>query len=77
MNPDEDESAVLYKVVVNEEGQYSIWFADRDNPLGWTEEGTTGPKQKCLARISEIWTDMRPKSVREQLKALQGGAEPG
>lgn len=57
----------LYKVVVNHEEQYSIWPQDRECPLGWREEGKSGTKQECLEHIKEVWTDMRPLSVRKQL----------
>jgi MbtH protein len=56
----------LYKVVVNDEEQYSIWFADRENPPGWSDEGKEGPKEACLAYIDEVWTDMRPLSLRNR-----------
>jgi MbtH protein len=55
-----------YKVVVNHEMQYSIWFADRENPLGWSDVGKEGPKEECLAYIEEVWTDMRPLSLRNR-----------
>ncbi|HWM06188.1 MAG TPA: MbtH family NRPS accessory protein [Actinophytocola sp.] len=55
----------LYKVVVNDEGQYSIWLADQEVPSGWRAEGTKGDRESCLAHIDEVWTDMRPRSVRE------------
>ena len=45
--------------------QYSIWPAGRDIPAGWQEAGKTGPKAECLAYIKEVWTDMRPLSVRK------------
>jgi len=54
-----------YKVVVNEEEQYSIWPAQSDNPLGWTDVGKSGLKQECLDYIKEVWTDMRPLSLRK------------
>jgi MbtH protein len=56
-----------YRVVVNDEEQYSIWFADRDLPAGWTAAGKEGPKEECLAYIEEVWTDMRPKSLRKRM----------
>jgi MbtH protein len=56
-----------YKVVVNDEEQYSIWFADREPPAGWRAAGKEGPKEECLAYIEEVWTDMRPKSLRQQM----------
>ena len=55
-----------YRVVVNHEEQYSIWFADQELPAGWTAEGTSGTKDECLARIGEVWTDLTPRSVRER-----------
>lgn len=53
-----------YVVVRNHEEQYSIWWADRDPPAGWTTVGKSGPKDECLAYIEEVWTDMRPLSLR-------------
>jgi MbtH protein len=55
------------KVVVNHEGQYSIWPATRDNPLGWNDVGFAGTKDECLAHIKTIWTDMTPISLRQKL----------
>jgi MbtH protein len=54
-------------VVINHEEQYSIWFADRPIPSGWRQAEKTGTKAECLAYIQEVWTDMRPLSVRQQL----------
>ena len=51
-------------MVVNHEGQYSIWFADAANPPGWEDAGKRGPKEECLAYVEEVWTDMRPLSLR-------------
>jgi len=59
----------VYGVVLNHEEQYSIWLVDRDLPAGWRYEGTRGPKQACLDRIDEVWTDMRPKSLRDRMAA--------
>jgi MbtH protein len=64
MHRDEQEDASIYKVVVNHEEQYSIYPVDRDNPLGWNSTGKTGTKAECLQYIEEVWTDMRPLSLR-------------
>lgn len=64
-----DEDVTTYRVVVNDEEQYSIWPVDRELPAGWHAEGTTGPKADCLAHIDRVWTDMRPKSLREWMDA--------
>jgi MbtH protein len=71
MNSEEDKDNVRYKVVVNHEEQYSIWSADREPPLGWREVGITGPKAECLAYIKEVWTDMRPLSLRKKMEEAQ------
>ncbi|OKH57102.1 MbtH family protein [Scytonema sp. HK-05] len=62
------EKPTTYKVVVNHEQQYSIWFADRENALGWTDAGKTGTKSECLGYIKEVWTEMRPLSLRHQME---------
>lgn len=61
--PSEDRTP--FKVVLNDEAQYSLWPADREVPAGWKEAGKTGPKDECLAYIEEVWTDMRPLSLRQ------------
>ena len=68
MNSEEREDTTVYKVVVNHEEQYSIWPSYRENPLGWRDEGKTGLKAECLAHIAEIWTDMRPLSLRKWME---------
>ncbi|GHG93807.1 MbtH family protein [Streptomyces lanatus] len=59
-----------YKVVLNDEEQYSIWPLLRDNPPGWRDEGTRGTREECLDRIEAVWTDMRPLGVRRRASAL-------
>ena len=56
-----------YKVVVNHEAQYSIWLAKKENPLGWTDVGKSGTKTDCLTYITEVWTDMKPLTLRTKL----------
>jgi MbtH protein len=67
--PGIDDETTVFSVVVNDEEQYSIWPADRDLPPGWTAAGKQGLKPECLAYIDEVWTDMRPKSLRDQMQA--------
>src|SRR4030095_16239985 len=67
MSQDEREDNTIYKVVMNHEEQYSIWPADRENALGWMDAGKSGTRQECLAYIEEVWTDMRPLSLRKQM----------
>ncbi len=68
MNSNEHEDNRQYKVVVNHEEQYSIWPADRENPLGWSNVDKSGSKAECLAHIKEVWTDMRPLSLRHHME---------
>ena len=56
-----------YTVVVNDEEQYSIWPVHRPLPAGWTSDGTSGTREQCLAHIDIVWTDMRPRSLRERM----------
>ncbi|MER7455987.1 MbtH family NRPS accessory protein [Micromonospora sp. NPDC126480] len=56
---------MTYQVVRNDEEQYSIWPEHKELPAGWTPDGVTGSKEECLAHIDEVWTDMRPRSLRE------------
>ncbi len=71
MSRDEQEDTTIYKVVQNHEEQYSILPADRENPLGWHDVGKEGSKAACLAYIDEVWTDMRPLSLRTRTEALE------
>ena len=63
----DSEDKTIYKAVVNHEEQYSIWPAHREMPLGWRDAGKNGTKAECLAYIGEVWTDMRPLSLRKKM----------
>jgi MbtH protein len=76
MYDDEQEDDTIYKVVVNHEEQYSIWPAHRELPNGWRDAGKSGLKAECLAHIKEVWTDMRPLSLRKHMEqAARSAAE--
>ena len=60
-----DDDKLIFKVVINDEEQYSIWPADRINAFGWVDAGKQGTKKECLSFIQEVWTDMRPLSLRK------------
>ena len=64
MNQDDREDTTVYRVVVNHEEQYSIWPVRKEIPAGWKDVGKQGTKTECLAHIKEVWTDMRPLSLR-------------
>lgn len=63
----DQESKIIFRVVVNHEEQYSIWPTHKEIPNGWRDVGKEGLKTECLAYIAEVWTDMRPLSVRNGL----------
>jgi len=67
-NDTENEEGSIYRAVVNHEEQYSILPEYKDNPSGWRDAGKTGPKADCLAYIKEVWTDMRPLSLRKTME---------
>jgi MbtH protein len=80
MNSADEDDTTVYKVVVNHEEQYSIWPAERANPLGWNDAGKSGTKAECLAHVKQVWTDMRPLSLRKQMAEAAGkkiGETPG
>lgn len=57
----------MYRVVRNEELQYSIWRCDQDTPRGWEPLEFTGTREACLVHIDEIWKDMRPLRLQKQI----------
>jgi MbtH protein len=68
MSAIEHNDDTIYKVVINHEQQYSIWPLHRANPLGWDDAGKSGTKTDCLEYIKEVWTDMRPLSLRQKME---------
>jgi MbtH protein len=73
----EQEDNRIYKVVVNHEEQYSIWLAHKPNPPGWRDAGKSGLKGECLAFVKEVWTDMRPLSLRLKMQEDKARAAGG
>ncbi len=71
MSWDDNDDKQVWKVVLNHEEQYSIWPADRENALGWKDEGKVGTKQECLDHIKEVCTDMRPLSLRKKMEEME------
>ena len=70
MSDQDREDTTVYKVVVNHEEQYSIWPEDMPNPLGWKDAGKSGMKAECLEFVKEVWTDMRPLSLRTRMAQM-------
>ncbi|WP_261560607.1 YqcI/YcgG family protein [Frankia tisae] len=61
-----------FKVVVNDELQFSVWPEGRRNALGWFDAGVAGSRQECLDRIEQTWTDLRPRSLRRTMAGSAG-----
>lgn len=72
MYRDDQEDTAIYKVVVNHEEQYSILLDYKEIPLGWKDTGKSGLKRECLDYIKEVWTDMRPLSLRRKMQESAG-----
>ncbi|HWM01260.1 MAG TPA: MbtH family protein [Actinophytocola sp.] len=70
-NPFEDENGT-YLVLVNDEGQHSLWPSFAEVPAGWTVAKTEDSRQACLDFVTENWTDMRPKSLVEAMSRDDG-----
>jgi MbtH protein len=72
-----DREDVTYKVLVNHEEQYSLWPDYKAVPAGWRETGKSGSKAECLAYVEEVWTDMRPLSLRRAMDGAANGTADG
>jgi MbtH protein len=60
---------IQYQVLANEEEQFSLWPASHEVPAGWRSLGKVGTKQECMSYVDEVWTDMRPRSLRDHMDA--------
>ena len=69
MSDDERDASRTYEVVINQKDQCSVWRVGREVPQGWRHAGKRGSKAECLAYIEQVWSDMRPRSLREQTDA--------
>jgi MbtH protein len=69
-NPFEDENGT-YLALINDEGQYSLWPSFAEVPAGWTIAHPEDTRKACLDFIEENWTDMRPKSLIEEMKKYE------
>lgn len=68
----EDIEDIICKVAVSQEEQYSIWPRERANLLGWNDSNKSGTKAECPEHIKEVWTEMRPLSLRKQMEQMAG-----
>jgi len=73
-NPFEDEHGE-FLVLLNDEGQHSLWPAFREIPAGWKSVGRHGARKECLDWINKNWTDMRPRSLVRQMSGKDSDGE--
>lgn len=71
-----EDQDVKFHVVVNHEEQFSIWPTEKEIPGGWRDTGFSGNKTDCLEYIEEVWTDMRPLSLRKAMEPVKKPAKP-
>ncbi|MFD5558739.1 MbtH family protein [Streptomyces sp. NPDC127068] len=69
-NPFDNEDGSFY-ALINDEGQYSLWPTFADVPAGWEIAFGEDTRQACLDHIEEKWTDMRPKSLIEEMQQYE------
>jgi MbtH protein len=75
--PGHDPDGGRYQAVRNAEEQYSLWPADRTPPSGWQPDGFVGSRDEVLDHIERVWTDIRPKSLRDRLDGPTRPPPPG
>jgi len=63
----DDDAERLYTVLVNEEEQFSLWPLEKSIPKGWRPAGKEGTRAECARYVDEVWTDMRPLSLRRKM----------
>jgi MbtH protein len=74
-NPFEDPDGT-YLVLINDEGQYSLWPSFVEVPNGWIVALEQTDRQTALAYVEEHWTDMRPKSLIEAMNGVSTDGRP-
>lgn len=60
-----------YICLMNDEGQYSLWFAWKEVPPAWKQVGAKGTKEQCLSYIKENWVDMRTNSLKKKMHSIE------
>ena len=70
-NPFEDEDG-RYLVLVNDEGQHSLWPTFAEVPAGWSVAFGEDSRAACLAYVEQNWTDMRPRTLIAQMDQAAG-----
>ena len=68
------DAPMRYRVVINDDEQYSIWPEQRENPLGWRDVGIAGAEAECLTWINDNWSDMRPAHVKRAAATMAAAA---
>jgi MbtH protein len=69
MSTNEQADSARYIVLINDEEQYSLWQKSIPIPAGWRKVGPEGTKEECSSYVDQVWTDMRPLSLRKRMAA--------
>jgi MbtH protein len=75
-NPFEDQNGT-YQVLINEEGQYSLWPSFIEIPAGWSAILPSANRAICVEFIDRNWTDMRPSSLIASMNGSLQGDQKG
>jgi uncharacterized protein YbdZ (MbtH family) len=67
-NPFDDDNGSFF-VLVNDEGQHSLWPTFAEVPAGWSRVHGEATSQECLDYVEENWQDLRPKSLIQEAGA--------
>lgn len=65
-NPFDDPDG-RFLVLVNDEGQHSLWPVHVETPAGWRQVFGEDTRDACLAYVEENWTDLRPLSLQRRM----------
>lgn len=71
INPFDDENG-NFRVLINDDGQHSLWPSVADIPVGWTPVHGPDSRQSCADYVSEHWTDMWPASMAAAMSYVSG-----
>jgi len=71
-NPFEDPEG-RFLVLVNDEGQHSLWPSFADVPAGWNAVFGEDTRDACLEYVEKNWTDLRPRSLVEAMEGAEAG----
>ena len=76
MTEESMQGAATHTVLINDEGQYSLWPIRKRVPNGWRLADKQGTEAECMEYVDEVWTDMRPISLRNSMRKKADAVTP-